>query len=330
MKSIGWLRPAAAAVFGSVLAGLVPTTSAFAYPYSAVVVYGDALSDNGNFFAATGVPGAPYYNGRRSDGPVAVEQLAVSLGAPLIDFAWIGATTGVGNYGDGGTVTSLGGSNLPGMGTVFNLTQPLLASGGPYNPLVADSLFVVWGGPADVLAPSPLDTSPLDIINRAVANELAIINGLQALGAQHFLVPGMPDLGLTPYFRSLGAAAAAAGTAFTDAFNLLLQSELSLLPYADDVMFFDTATLFRAVVDDPGAYGFTNATDPCFDGTTVCANPGEHVFFDDFHPTTASHAVLAREFAAAVPEPGTLALVSITLVGLVWSRRHHAGKTALR
>ena len=330
MKAIGCLRRAAAAVLGSVLVGLVPTTSAFAYPYSAVVVYGDSLSDNGNFFGATGVPGAPYYNGRRSDGPVAVEQLAASLGAPLFDFAWIGATTGVGNYGDGGTVTSLGTFSLPGMGTVFNLTQPLLLPGGPLNPLVADSLFVVWGGPNDVLAPSPLDNSPLDIINRAVANELAIISGLQALGAQHFLVPGMPDLGLTPYFRSLGASAAAAATAFTDAFNLVLESQLSLLSYADDVIFFDTATLFRTVVANPGAYGFTNATDPCFGGSTVCTNPGEYLYFDDFHPTTATHAILAREFAAAVPEPGTLALVSITLVGLLWLRRHPAGKTVLQ
>src|ERR1039458_1699715 len=63
--------------------------------FNAVVVYGDSLSDNGNLFAATGQPGWPYYQGRsRSDGPVAVEQLAAALDAPLLDFAWIGATTG--------------------------------------------------------------------------------------------------------------------------------------------------------------------------------------------------------------------------------------------
>jgi outer membrane lipase/esterase len=38
--------------------------------FSAVVVYGDSLSDNGNLYAATGQPGAPYYDGRRSNGPV--------------------------------------------------------------------------------------------------------------------------------------------------------------------------------------------------------------------------------------------------------------------
>src|SRR5580700_5150096 len=82
--------------------------------FTSVVVYGDSLSDNGNLFAATGQPPAPYFEGRRSNGPVAVEQLATALGVPLHDFAWIGATTGIGNIGDGGTPTSFGALKLPG------------------------------------------------------------------------------------------------------------------------------------------------------------------------------------------------------------------------
>src|SRR4051812_38820866 len=73
-----------------------------AEPFSLVVVYGDSLSDNGNLFGAAALPGPPYFQGRRSDGPVAVEKLAAALGVPLLDFAWIGATTGIGNIGDGG------------------------------------------------------------------------------------------------------------------------------------------------------------------------------------------------------------------------------------
>ena len=71
-----------------------------------------------------------------------VERLAAAAGAPLFDFAWIGATTGVGNYGDGGTVTSLGAYSLPGMTSVFNLTKAGL------GPFAANGLFVVWGGPS--------------------------------------------------------------------------------------------------------------------------------------------------------------------------------------
>lgn len=267
--------------------------------FSSVVVYGDSLSDNGNLFAATGQPGAPYYQGRRSDGLVAVEQLAAALGTPLLDFAWIGATTGIGNYADGGTPTTLGSFSLPGMQAEFAATQ---ASLGPY---LASGLFIVWGGPNDFLSPSPLDLTPQAIVSRAIGDELGIVTSLELLGAHNILVPGMPDLGLTPYFRSLGSAAAAQGSAITDAYNAALRSSLP-----SGVLFYDTATLLRSIVANPGAYGFTNVTDPCFNGATVCANPSQYVFFDSFHPTSATDRLAAEGFLETVtPEPSTFVVV---------------------
>jgi phospholipase/lecithinase/hemolysin len=318
MNMMQCMRLGAAILFGSALALGIPATNALAAPYSSVVVYGDSLSDNGNFFAATGIPGAPYYNGRRSDGPVAVEHLAASMGVPLVDFAWIGATTGVGNYGDGGTVTTMGAFGLPGMTSVFNSTKAGLA------PFAANGLFVVWGGPNDVLAPSPLDLSPFDTLNRAVGNEISIILGLRALGVQHILAPGMPDLGLTPYFQSLGPVAAAQGSTFTDLFNATLSAALP-----SGVMYYDTAGLLRSVVSQPATFDFTNVTDACFNGVSVCANPDQYLFFDDFHPTAATHALLAREFEAmvSVPEPGTVALFAMGLAVVGLARRKSADRT---
>ncbi|MGA7806692.1 SGNH/GDSL hydrolase family protein, partial [Bradyrhizobium sp.] len=72
------------------------TSSAFASSFSSVIVYGDSLSDNGNLYSLIGYPPPPYYDGRFSNGPVAAEQLATNLGAPLYDFAVGGATSGVG------------------------------------------------------------------------------------------------------------------------------------------------------------------------------------------------------------------------------------------
>ena len=57
--------------------------------YSSVVVYGDSLSDNGNLFAATGSPGSPYYNGRASNGLVAVGYLAALSGPTMLTNATI-------------------------------------------------------------------------------------------------------------------------------------------------------------------------------------------------------------------------------------------------
>jgi len=284
--------------------------SASADSLSSLVVYGDSLSDNGNLFAVTGQPGAPYADGRRSDGPVAVEQLGAKLGVPLVDYAWIGATTGTGNYADGGTTTTFGTYMLPGILTEFDATKAAI------GPNVGGRLFVVWGGANDFLAPSPLDTAPQQIIARGVGDIVTIVNGLIDNGAKNILVPGMPDLGLSPYFMSLGPDEAALGSTLTNAFNAALIADLP-----PGVKYFDTAQLLRNMVANPAAYGFTNVTDACFNGTTVCANPSQYLFFDDFHPTSEADAFVADGFlSTVVPEPANLLIVGMAFLGLVICR----------
>jgi phospholipase/lecithinase/hemolysin len=271
--------------------------------FNSVVVYGDSLSDNGNLFLATGQPGTPYFDGRRSNGPVAVEQLATALGVPLHDFAWIGATTGIGNFADGGTPTSFGAFSLPGMQTELASTAGLL------GPFLSSGLFVVWGGPNDFLSPSPLDSFPSGVIARGVSDLVGIVTALQGLGAKHILVPGMPDLGLTPFIEGEGPGVAAEFSAITDAFNAELRASLP-----SGALYFDTATLLRQMVFDPSAFGFTDVTDPCFNGVTVCAHPDQYLFWDTFHPTTATDSFVAKAFEAAVPEPATIVLLPAALL----------------
>jgi len=303
------------------IAGFAPPI--FAASYSSVVVYGDSLSDNGNLYSVSGYPPSPYYQGRKSNGPVAVEQVATAMNKPLADNAWIGATTGVGNLVDGGTVTATGAFSLPGMTASYDLTKA-----GIGGAQAAGSLFIVWGGPNDLLAPSALDNgNPAAIIARAVADEVAIITDMKLnRGVNTILAPGMPDLGLTPTYRAQGALVAAQATAFTNAFNALLVASLPA-----GVLYFDTAALMRQVVANPSAYGFANVTGACYDGTTVCANPNSYLFFDDFHPTQAANALIARGFLAAaeVPEPPTPALAGMGLALLLAWRRPSRAAAAL-
>ena len=265
--------------FAFVLSVLAPEI--VAAPFSRIYTYGDSLSD-------------PLF----TNGPVAVELLADRLGLPpasRANYAVGGATTGVGNFLDGGTVTTP--SPRGGMTTQLNETISGLNT--------ANALFVVWGGPNDFLAPDPSDVYPEGVAVRAITHLVGIVQRLKAEGAEHILVAGLTNLGLTPFYLDQPPPAAQQATALSLGFNQLLKASLP-----SDVIFFDTAALLEQVVDDPATFGFTNVTGSCLTQAGVCSNPSEYLFWDGFHPTTAAHEILAERFeAVVVPEPRTVVLV---------------------
>lgn len=268
-----------------VLLLLAPVSSS-AGQFTKLVVFGDSLSDTGNVFAVTlGTvpPSPPYYAGRFSNGPVWVEYLAAALDLPVENFAYGGAQTDHGNLFDG-----LFAIDFPGLSDqiAFFTGQP-----GAVDP---DAIYVVWAGANDFRAALSRGQTP-DIM-AVITNLLNAVGALYFAGAQHVVVPNLPDLGLTP--EGLASGAGPLVTLLSEAFNTYL--EATLAAHAPNAVRLDVFRLVNQTVNDPSEYGFTNVTTPCLTVVGVCAAPDAHLFWDHVHPTTHGHAVLADKFAKAI------------------------------
>lgn len=320
-------------LFAASMALLAPLpANASLQTLSNLFVFGDSLSDGGNYNGPGGpgaFPPSPYNGTRYSNGPTAVEYLwqAYNPGNTSFKPSNFGGT----NYALGGATT---GSfnfnsinpNVPPVlqpwfgaqgGVANQVTQFAGSCTGCFNPV--DSLFVVWAFPNDVFANAAFGLSPGTLIANGVSNIVDAVMALASEGAQHFLIPNMPDFGATPEFSQDAGL-----TGLTMAFNSALAAALTALDQAlsAEITQFDTFSAFNNVIHNPGAYGFTNVTDACvnhlFDG--LC-DPNTWLFWDGVHPTTAGHAMLGTQFAAAVPEPASLWLTIAALLLLAVSRR---------
>ena len=317
-----WFVSAAASAASTLL-----LASANASAYSGLFVFGDSVSDSGNVALAIGapqgvpqvitgnsyIPDFPYApSGRFSNGPVWVEDFAGKLGlhaAPSLgggtDYAFGGARTG--------------GPDVPSP-TLTTQTGMFLNATDGVAP--ANALYVVAevGNDArDAITAIASGADPTATIEAAAAayagNLGAIIDSLQLAGAQHFLVFDNVNLGVVPALMAQGRAAAGLATAVTAAMNAALTMRLT---GETGVTIFDTFSFVTGVVQDPSAYGFSNATDAC--AALVSADCSQYVFWDGIHPTAAFHELIADAALAAVPEPQTWALFALGLVGVAMAR----------
>ncbi len=272
-----------------VMSLILPSLS---FGYSKIVSFGDSLSDTGNLLAATGSqPDYPaFVPGRFSNGPVWVEFLANNLGAGLENYAWGGATT----------AGSSGG--IPGLDLQVG---SFLGSGPSFG---SDTLFTVWAGPNDFFQGA---TDPVP----SVDNIITAVQALEDAGAKHILVPNMPDLGITPGALSLSLAEQAGLTGLTGLFNSYLHDELTALMgegFGAVLYEMDVQRILNSIIASSTFDNNTQGAYPTL-GLTAWAAAGDYLFWDDVHPTTAAHKLVADYAALAVPENA-----SVPVPGAVW------------
>jgi len=357
MVGISAMRRIAATCGLIALIGVPTTASAGLVTMSDLFVFGDSFSDGGNMGlrsrAMTGGlvtwPPAPYYNGQFSNGPVAVEYLWKAYNPS--DNTFKPSLAGGTNYAIGGAT-----SGLSSYASVNPLIPPPLrpiyqdfgnhwqldtfaAQNPSFDP--ATSLFVVWLGANDSRywaqtggmlpgtftgAPGGLGTIE-EVISNSISNILGTIMALEAAGAQHFLVPNLFDFGKIP--GVLGTSGGAAATTYAQTYNYYLSLWLtSLDTYLTDaeIVQFDLFSALNNVLANPSAYGFEVTDKVCLDnlqnGLCNASNVDKWVWWDAIgHPTTSTHQVLGAALAAAVPEPASLLLVAVGLLGVAGMQR---------
>jgi len=281
--------------------------SASATPYTALYSFGDSNSDSGRRFQLEGLPLPPYYQGRHSNGPAAVETLAADLSVSLTNFAVGGAFSGHGN------IDTSHNNVLAQTGLLDQLNTFVTGLNGQQaNP---NALYFIWGGANDfnALGANPTNAQLTATTTAVILNTEALIQSLSDSGAHHFFV--------VDRFGGAGA----------DFFNISLLNAMQSfdLTIPGDIKFFDARTVVLGMRSPTNPYGFTHllGSDPCYlgsftSGSPACVDPDHYVTWDtEGHLTAKASAILGNAMAAAaVPEPNSFLLLAVCLGALALRR----------
>lgn len=280
--------------------------------YKTIVVFGDSLSDTGNVAHLTqlkygvrvpSLQGGDYTDGRFTDGfdtippahqysGVWIEQLAALLPShPTVTDSLDGGTDyayGFAFTGSGTAPLTFGPSNAFSV-TIDNIGLQITTYLATHPKIDDKTLFVVWGGANDVLSAQ----SPDDVFTAAV-NEAFDIQRLIDAGATQFIIPNLPPLGLTPRLNGSPVTATPANQAsvlFNDVLNLGVTILRDFNPGRRlQLHQLDVFSAFEQIVAAPWAFSFANVKSAS-QGLPV--DPDTYLFWDDLHPTTHGHNILA-------------------------------------
>jgi phospholipase/lecithinase/hemolysin len=298
---------------GFVLFSFMLPLKASAAPFSAMYVFGDSLSDQGNIFNLTGgsvnptqatPPSPPYFNGRYSNGPNWVDYLGQNLGLKPTLFTNLNTTIptqGI-NYAEGGAYSGIGNAvdpnpNLLGVFQQVGLfTKPFIDA---YRKVDPNALYIVLGGANDYLFPQTNNTTQ----PKPFENILQSVKLLAASGAKNIVVLNLPDLGKIPA-ATIDNRNPISLSQSTIEFNSALAAGLRTLRHNSqlNIVSVDVNSLVKQIITNKQLFGVKNVTDACLNTTTqtICTSPNKYLYWDDFHPTTVIDKLVADKALAAI------------------------------
>jgi phospholipase/lecithinase/hemolysin len=277
-----------------------------------------------------------YRKSRVSDGPVAVEYLATGLGLATLapSFHVVPSRPSIGSDYAVASAKARGGGveDLGRQVDVVLLDKAPLATAAVFVVIIGgnDAIDALQAASA---GGSTAASSSAAIVTAAVAKIGDSLERLLDFGARRLVVANIPDLAALPSVRETArssatpAAVLAAATAVSDDFDRELSARLDVIeakrawdsPQPPVIVRFDLRAALAAVLQAAQQRG-ANTTDACFDSDAYrdsavaartfhpeCApNPGgaprfaNFVFWDDVHPTGATHSAVGAALLAQV------------------------------
>jgi phospholipase/lecithinase/hemolysin len=301
------------------LLALLPlaTGMAFAdneYGYSRMFVFGASYLDSGNNFAVTGetahppfdptslasygIGGHHYTNGRTWVEVMAQDMDLTEWAKPAYrDPAY-------GNYAYGYvSARDVEYPTGPGLG---DQVQAWIDNGYCTGTEMTDTLFVLDTTYEDIL---DIFTGgdPMEILSGMLDSLATNIGILHGCGAHNLLVANTPPWGVTP---GIPEELQATVTGLAWQYNVYVQDILNFYagePFNMNTSNFDLFAFTTEMMATPGAFGFTNVTDPCVTYGVLkdafCDNRDEYFFWDAIHPSKKTHALIAEAALGQLPVP---------------------------